>query len=155
MRAHYSPQVYPPSNMKLNKHFKTPRWRLLRWRLTLSDSEVGMSMSRLVVDDCCVMIRSDGRGQVKSLPYCLSCTPPFGWRCSLSQRQDVFAFSDARHAFHNKRGYNASRPPLGSLICKERRDLAKPRRGIGAPLHAPVCRPIAPHFLDMTHSKHF
>ena len=31
-------QVYPPSKIKLNKKIKTLRWRLLRWRLTLSES---------------------------------------------------------------------------------------------------------------------
>ena len=36
-KADFFSQVHPPSKIKLNKKFKTLRWRLLRWRLTLSD----------------------------------------------------------------------------------------------------------------------
>ena len=32
-----SSRVHPPSKIKLNFKFKTLRWRLLRWRLTLSE----------------------------------------------------------------------------------------------------------------------
>ena len=33
--------MHPPSEIKLNKKFKTLRWRLLRWLLTLSDRRSG------------------------------------------------------------------------------------------------------------------
>ena len=39
--ARLSPRVHPQSKIKLNKQFKTLRWRLLRWRLTLSDQNSG------------------------------------------------------------------------------------------------------------------
>ena len=37
VKADFFPQVHPPSKIKSNKKFKALRWRLLRWRLTLSD----------------------------------------------------------------------------------------------------------------------